>query len=135
MTALGQLLDRLEQLEVDKPGDVYVLASSEILNSSIVQNYCRLGPRPRAFCARVLNTNDIDKRDGFPQQFLDANYLIVAAPTQYTVRAEDQRVVGVLAREVTTGDGVGSSFQRLPWTFRLDNGVKVQLYRKGLSYV
>lgn len=127
---LEHLSDRLDEVELGQPGDIYVLASSEILNSSILRIYCELGPRRRFSCDHILNTNDVDKRDGFPRQFLHAHYLIVARPTQYHLRAEDQRVIGVLVEEVIESHGIGASFQRLPWEFKLDNGVKVWLFKK-----
>ncbi|MCZ7625562.1 MAG: hypothetical protein M5R38_06770 [Candidatus Methylomirabilis sp.] len=127
---LENLLARVETLELQQPGDIYVLASSHILNSNILQNACRLGPHPRSFCDRILYTHDVDKRDGFPRRFLQATYLVAASPTQYSVRPDDQRVVGVLAREVTEGHGIGASFQRLPGRFTLDNGVTVWIYMR-----
>jgi hypothetical protein len=123
-------LDRLGELERRQQGYVYVLASSAILNSSILQNRCRLGSRPRSFCDRILNTNDVDKRDGFPHQFLRASFLVVANPTQYHLRPDDQRVIGVLAREVMEHHGIGASFQRLSGEFKLDNGVNAYVHAK-----
>jgi hypothetical protein len=127
---LENILTRVEVLELKQPGDTYVLASSDILNSNILQNACKLGPRPRSFCDRIINTNDVDKRDGFPRQFLQATYLVAASPTQYHLRPDDQRVIGVLAREVIEGHGIGASFQRLPGEFTLDNGVTAWIYTK-----
>lgn len=127
---LENLLDSVVALELKQPGDIYVLASSGILNSHILQNACRLGPRPRSFCDRILNTHDVDKRDGFPRQFLQATYLVAASPTQYHLRPDDQRVVGVLARDVIGGSGIGASFRRLPGEFTLDDGVTVRIYAK-----
>jgi hypothetical protein len=131
---LNHLLDRLDELEMQQQGDIYVLASSDILNSSILQNHCRYGPGRRTFCDRILKTNDIDKRDGFPRQFLRASYLIVANPTQYHLRANDQRVVGIPAREVTEGSGIGASFQRLSGEFKLDEGVTAWVYKKSRPF-
>jgi hypothetical protein len=127
---IEQLLNHLDELESQERGDIYVLASSDVLNSSIVQNYCELGPRRWFFCDRILRSNDVDKRDGFPHQFVHASYLVVASPTQYHLRADDQRVIGVLAREVTGGYGIGVSFERLPGEFKLDNGVSARVYTK-----
>src|SRR5262245_28090577 len=55
---LDALLDHLGQLQVHKGGDIYVLASSTILNGNILQNHCRLTSRRRPFCNRILDTND-----------------------------------------------------------------------------
>jgi hypothetical protein len=130
LDVLWLLLDRLEELEQDQRGDIYVLASSLIMNEDILNMGCRLGPRRWYFCDRILDTHDVDKRDGFPRQFLHAQYLVVASPTQSHLKPEDQRVIGVLTREVTEGHGIGKSFQRMPGEFKLDNGVAVWVYAK-----
>jgi hypothetical protein len=128
--ALDGLLDRLGELERRQQGDIYVLASSDILNDSILQNYCRLGPRPLSFCDRILASNHVDKRDGFPRQFLHASYLVFASPMQYHLRANDQRVIGVLGKEVEEGHGIGRSFERLSGEFKLGQGVIAHVYAK-----
>ncbi len=127
---LDQLLNRLDELETRQWGNVYVLASSAILNSSILKNRCRLTSRRQSFCDRILSTNDVDKRDGFPRQFLEASYLVVATPTQYHLRTDDQRVIGVLVREVVEGKGIGTSFRRLSEEFSFDSGVTAYVYVK-----
>jgi hypothetical protein len=128
--ALNHLLDRLGELELEQPGLVYVLASSAILNSDIVQNHCLFGLQRRVFCDQLFWSHNVDKRDGFPRQFLRAAYVVIASPTQYHLRAEDQRVIGILAREVMEGHGVGASFRRLAGEFKLDKGVTVWVYAK-----
>jgi hypothetical protein len=130
LNVLSQLLDRMDELELEQHGAIYVLASSVLLNSSILQNACKFDLKRRFFCDRFLNTNDVDKRDGFPRQFLHAKYLVVASPTQYHLHAEDQRVIGILTREVMEGHGIGKSFQRLPEEFKLDNGVTAWIFAK-----
>jgi putative flippase GtrA len=127
---IDRLLDRLEGLVREQDGGIYVLASSTVLNSSIVNAACRTGSRQWRFCDRLLSTHDVDKRDGFPRQILDALYLVVASPVQYHLRPEDQRVVGVLVREVIQGRGIGASFERLPGEYALDNGVMVWVFKK-----
>lgn len=124
------LLDRLDELEQDQRGDIYVLASSLILNGDLLDQACRLGPRQWSFCNRFLKTYDVDKHKGFPLHFLHAQYLVVASPTQYHLSPEGQRVISVLAREVMAGHGIGKAFQRLPGEFKLDNGVTVWVFAK-----
>jgi hypothetical protein len=130
MDELARLLNHLNKLEARQQGDIYMLASSFTLNSEILDVACRFSTQQWDFCDHLLNTNDVDKRDGFPRQFLHAHYLVVASPVQYHLRAEDQRVVGVLLREVMKKQGIGSSFQRLPDEFRLDNEITVWIYEK-----
>jgi hypothetical protein len=126
--AVNRLLDRLEQLP--GAGKIYVLSSSTILNYSTLQVACRTQDRPKAFCDRILRTHDVDKRDGFPERFLQAAYVVMASPVQYHLRPADQQAVGLLAASVSEGRGVGASFQRLPVEFKLDQGVRVQIYAR-----
>lgn len=130
MDALAHLLDRLDQLESTVEGDIYVLASSEVLNSSILHVACQFDPKRWSLYKHILNSNDVDKRDGFPHQLLHARYLVVAKPIQYHLAAEDQRVIGVLASDVLDGRGIGASFERLPDELELDNNVTVYLFKK-----
>ena len=51
-------------------------------------------------------------------------------PPLLRLRAEDQRVIGVLAREVREGHGIGASFQRLPGDIKLGNGVTAWVFAK-----
>ena len=110
---LERLLDSLEQLAMDRPGSIYVVASSHVLNSHLLSVGCRFGPKPRSFCDRILPTYNVDKRDGFPHHFAEASVVILAVPTQYHLRSQDQRVVGVLAKNLSEGSELGKSFERL----------------------
>lgn len=130
LTALDGLMDSLEALERKQAGDIYAVTSSVVLNHDILRNACLLSPRPRTICGRVLITHDVDKRDGFPHQFLQARYAVVAVPIQYHLHPEDQRVIGVLAREILSGGGIGAAFQRLPGETVLDDGVRVWIYER-----
>lgn len=123
--ALDNLLDRLDGLESQERGDIYVLASSAVLNDDVLRNYCVLRPRPRSFCDRISLVNHVDRRDGFPRQFLQAVYVVVASPIQYHLRPDDQRVIGVLATELLEGHGIGKSFERLSGEFALGKGTCV----------
>jgi hypothetical protein len=43
-------------------------------------------------------------------------------------------VVGIPAREVTEGSGIGASFQRLSGEFKLDEGVTAWVYKKSRPF-
>jgi hypothetical protein len=127
---IDRMLDVLSKTLTD-PGDrVYVLASSTIINSSIIRNAGLSLNRHAEILNRVLVTNDWDKRDGFPQQLLSAKYLLVGDPIQYHARPGDQRVVGIPAELVLATRNIGTSFVKLPYQFNLDEGVKCYLYKK-----
>jgi len=125
MTALLNVVKDLCKTQNDS---VYVLSSSTILNDDMLRTACLLGNQ--GMCRNILGASHVDKRDGFPKQFLDAKYIILADPIQYHLRPEDQRVVGVLAARVGDPNSIGSSYEKLPYEFRLDNNVKVCIYEK-----
>ena len=118
----------MDGLEALNPSLVYTISSSELLNWSTMQGACR--PRHRALCKHLAVTADIDTRDGFPKEALKADVVLLATPTQYHVRAEDQRIVGLLARDVRERRGIGTSFEQLPGEYALSNGIRVQVFRR-----
>jgi hypothetical protein len=122
---VDRLLAAVAALE---PKRVYVAASSEVLNWGVLGIGCR--DRHPDLCKHVFVTPDIDTRDGFPETILEAGYVVLATPTQYHVRPEDQRIVEVVARDVRDGAGIGASFERLAGEFNLARGVKVHIYRR-----
>ncbi|MFB0528002.1 MAG: hypothetical protein ACETVT_03900 [bacterium] len=127
---IKRLLNVLKDLLSD-PGDrVYVLSSSGILNSSILHDSYLSLLGDRRMHSQILNTHDVDKRDGFPSEFLTARYVVVAYPIQYHLRPEDQRVVGTLAEFIMDGGNIGTSYKQLPYEFVLDKGVRVYIYEK-----
>lgn len=125
---LAELQRLLAALAALKPDHVYVAASSQMFNWSILDMGCR-DTQPD-LCPHIAVTEDIDMRDGFPRAVLDADYVVLATPTQYHVRPEDQRVVGLVARDIREGRGIGVSFERLPSRFELAQGIKVAIYRR-----
>jgi len=55
---------------------------------------------------------------------------VLATPTQYHVMPTDQRVVGLVARDIREKRGIGASFRRLPDRFTLEQGITVTIYRR-----
>ena len=127
---INKLLDSLESALQSANDNVYVIASSPILNEEILENACSFGNHPQDLCTRILPSSHVDKRDGFPSQFLDAKYVIVTAPVQYHLRQEAQRVIGILADQILSRRGIGSSYEKLPDEFVLDTNVTAFIYKK-----
>jgi hypothetical protein len=125
-----RLLDVLAELTKDDKGRIYVTASSITFNDDILKNACVSFAAQKELCERILVSHHLDKRDGFPKNFLSSGYVLVAAPVQYHMRPEDQRVIGILADEMIHALGIGTSFDRLPYRVVLDNDVKVYIYKK-----
>lgn len=123
MEEVERMVDRLVQL---KPRQVYVVASSDVLNWSIVRMACV--KRHSGACASIAVTHDIDSRDGFPDQLTDTDCVVLATPTQYHVQPGDQRVIGLVARDIRAQRGIGRSFAPLPDEYHLEHGVLAQIY-------
>ena len=127
---IDRMLSVLTGLLTDPNDRVYVLASSIILNSSILDSSYLSLNRHGEIARKVLSTRDVDKRDGFPQQLLTAKYVVVGDPIQYHLRPQDQRVVGIPAESVLTQRNIGTSFVKLPYEFNLDDGVRAYIYQR-----
>jgi hypothetical protein len=128
------LLDTLSDITKGSPSTVYVLASSFSLNSSIVQEGCFLLQRPhRELSRKIAFTNDVDKRDGFPVQFLTARYVVLTLPFAYHLPPQDQKVIGVLSDELVKGEGIGKSYEKLNYEFSLGDGSSAFIYKKTRS--
>jgi hypothetical protein len=126
------LLSTLDDLSKDSSeSTIYILASSFTLNSSVAQEGCLLlAPPHPALSQKIAQTNDVDKRDGFPVEFLRARYVVLTIPFGYHLAPQDQKVIGVLADQLVEGEGIGSSYEKLNYEFRLEDGSSAFIYRK-----
>jgi hypothetical protein len=134
-TDLGQvqaLLNSLDDITKESTSSIYILASSYTLNSSVVYQGCfTLQPPHFGLAPRIAQTNDVDKRDGFPIQFLMARYVVLTIPFGYHLAPEDQKVIGLLADQLVKGEGIGKSYERLNYEFKLEDGSSAFIYRKA----
>jgi hypothetical protein len=125
------MLDTLHDLIRNSPSSIYILSSSFSLNSSVTQEACFLLEPPQSNLPyRIFPTTDVDKRDGFPVLFLEARYVVLTIPFGYHLAPEDQRVIGVLADQLVSGDGIGKSYDRLNYEFRLEDGSHAFIYQR-----
>ena len=127
-TDLGQLDGLMDELASLHPSLVYVVSSSELLNWDTLHVGCQ--DRHPALCPHIAVTADIDARDGFPSRILRADYVVLATPTQFHARPQDQEVIGVVANHIRDRTGIGSSFTPIAGEFVLMNGARVQVYRR-----
>lgn len=129
------LLQKLDQLTRDSDGKIYILASSVVLNGTIVRNGCDIFASTLVDLERkLLATHDVDKRDGLPFQFFQAQYVVVTDPVSYHMPPEHQRVVGLLADELLKGEGLGRAYERLPFAFPLGDGSTAFIYKKNAPF-
>lgn len=106
---------------------VYVLSSSHTFNDDILRNI-RL---PNSLPVNISGSAHVDKRDGFPNYFFDAQYVIVASPIQTHLEEGSQDVVEYPARLILNGDA--KNLQKMQ-SFSLDKNVVATVYKKTYSY-
>jgi hypothetical protein len=125
------LLDTLNEISKSPGSMIYILSSSFSLNSSIAQQgSLLLEPAHVELERMIIPTYDVDKRDGFPRQFLGARYVVLTMPFGYHLPPQDQRVIGILADQIVKGEGIGSSYDKLEYEFKLEDGSSAFIYRK-----
>lgn len=132
-TEIQRMLSVLDAHLANSNAHVYMLASSENLNNSLLRFVNKSVDATSAkfeSVTRVLPVSDVDKRDGFPSSLLQAQYVLVAWPVQYHLRPEDQRVIGLPADAIYNSRNIGKAFRKLPYTFVLDRGVQAFLFEK-----
>jgi hypothetical protein len=131
MNEIALLVDILENIaRTKRDGHVYTVASSIVFNDDILRNACLSLGKSSEICGNVLPASHVDKRDGFPQQFLASELVLVAEPVQYHLRPDDQTVVGVLTDHILNQKGIGKSYRKLPYEVVLNENVRVLVYEK-----
>lgn len=134
LSEISRLLDFLESQITSTDDLIYVLSSSFELNDDIVRNACRRYKAGAELCTQILATHQVDKRDGFPDHLFLARFIVVSDPVGYSLRPEDQQLIGILAKQLLANKGLGSSFVELSEGFRLQNDVVVKVYERVLPF-
>lgn len=124
------LADHLNKLSAEN-SSIYVLASSTILNDSIIR--CVNLPDELNAVPNIVNTPCVDLRDGFSTTFYDADFVVVAEPIQYHLDKEDQKVIGLLAEEFIKNGKISKKYKKIS-TYNLDENVSVYLYKRIKSF-
>lgn len=95
---LKNFIAELNEVYADKK--IYLTASSGLYNYTVFQKIYM--PEKSVAMPNLLLTADVDLRDGFPINFLDADIVIVSAPVHVHLRPQDQSVVWKLSELVTS---------------------------------
>ena len=120
-------LSKYMQSTMEGTDYVYILASSDTFNDDIFRNINLPNPTP----VNVSGVAHVDKRDGFPNYFFDAQYVIVASPIQTHIEIDGQSVITVLARAILNGEA--KNLKEIN-SFSIDNGVTLKVYKKDSAY-
>jgi hypothetical protein len=135
LTEIEALMRFVGDKVVNPPGrppvhDVYLLSSSQLLNSSLLDGASFQLNTPLPAQDYICSTHDVDRRDGFPDSLVTARLVLVADPIQ-THLQEEQKVLTVPARLFLQGQGFARAFTRDPRTFQFDQGVRVYVFERA----
>lgn len=130
---IHRLVAELKSISDDDPSVMfYTLASSGVLTSDIIKS-SELPDSLNALPA-MADTHNVDLRDGFPNAFLNADYLVVADPVQTHLPVDTQKIITYLAEQVLDSDSLIGSHYEIVEEYLLDNNVKAKLYRRVASF-
>lgn len=123
---LDKMAHTLNKLTSGSSERIYLLSSSFTLNSSILKNLYL--PSHQNAIPALYTTHDVDLRDGFPNEFFRAKYVLVADPVQYHLRPDNQLVIGALANLFLRSKRIDNF--KLLHSYRIDNNVTVKLFKR-----
>ena len=130
---LHDLADYLNSITADTDRTVYTLASGRVLNASTLRSLNLPDSQPAV--NNLLQTADVDLRDGFPTDFLQTSVVVTTDPIQLHLAQGTQEVVRYLAEQVMDSTSlIGRHFEKQECTFTLDDDVKVYVYVKQSEF-
>ncbi len=133
--AVNRLISDLDSMIEKTDGSVYVLSSSESLNSDTLKYACFFYRQDRGVCEKIQYAFSVDRSEGFPHGILNAQYVVIPFPQQYHLRADDQRVVVYIREMIVNSTTLGKYYARIPTTYHLDGDVTAYIYtRNSIPY-
>jgi len=125
-----RLLAYLDDRTSHRPGWIYVLGCSGTLSEQTLAFANRSLGTSYSSPGLILQSANVDRRDGFPSMLLEATYVVVPDPVQINMRPEDQRVVVMPTESFLEGRDLARAYRRLPEVFRLEVGVEVSVFER-----
>ncbi len=110
-----------------------VLASSVVINQSIVSELWQIIPSldKHELALRMISLGDVDSRDGPPSRALDqCEIVLVGTPPQTHLGMENQYSVVIPAQDLISCRGIGTAYEWLPMSFRLDDQTEIVPFRR-----
>lgn len=130
---IHDLVDYLNVLTLDTDKRVYINASGEILNNSIIESIDK--PYSNNPLHNQCISSDVDLRDGFPTDFLSAAIVVTTEPVELHLREGTQEVVRYLSEQIKDpASPIGKHFMKDSRSFNLDRGVVAYIYIKTSEF-
>ena len=128
---LKNFVSDMNKLTVGSDKKIYFLASSALYNASALLAINI--PESHHALPNLMDTADVDLRDGFPIRIFNADFVVVADPVQTHLRPQDQSVVVALAEGIMHSPPLSRHFKQIKeYSFYPDgvSTVKFKLYEK-----
>lgn len=110
---------------------IYVAASSEIFNQSLVQEAEKQLYGAEKKKLTLLPSADVDSRDFYPLSYLtQAEYVVVARPFQYILPPQEQDVVRVVVDAFSEKWKLAGDFKQIPQHFFLERGAIISIFQR-----
>jgi hypothetical protein len=123
-----RLLAHLDQRLAVAPGWVYVLAvRGPVTDTGLGFANLSLGTEFTS-PGFVLSSAHVDRRDGFPDNLLQARYIVLPEPIQAPEPPVHARVAAEPARCLLDGEGIGRAFRRGREVFVFEGGVRASIW-------
>ncbi len=77
-----------------------------------------------------LPISDVDKRDGLSPNLFEADYVLVPSELQIHLAENEQRVISIPYRYITSGENIGAAYEKQEKEFTLASGKKIYVYKR-----
>lgn len=108
---LKKFVDYLNQLTKGTDKKIYLLASGPYYNGHVLTKI--YFPENENALPSLMNTADVDAKDGFAPHFFDADYILVTNPIQLHLQAEDQSIVVMPAKWLENPSPLSKHFKKI----------------------
>lgn len=130
---LSELLRLQRALHQDTNGErdsIYLIGNSSLLNTEILRFMHISLPDAPDISRSVAASSVVDKVDGIKPSLFKAKTIIVTDPLQYSLKPNDQQVIGLPARLLISRTGIGTAFEKETESYILEKGVRVLIYKR-----
>ena len=128
MEAIGDLLKDTVTLTDELGGHAYLISSTGIFNRDVLRNY-NLPNEMDAF-PMLDSTCEIDLRDGFPKQFLEADVVMATDPVQTHVEYDGQRIIWKLNELMLDEHSCFADNFEVVNNYTITQGIDVYVFKK-----
>lgn len=108
---LKNFVDDMNNLTKGTDKKIYLLASGASYNGHILTKI--YFPENENALPSLMNTADVDAKDGFAPHFFDADYIIVTSPIQLHLQAQDQSIVVMPAKWIENSSPLSRHFKKI----------------------